>query len=852
MKVPLSWLKDFVDIDLPLEELVHRLTLAGLEVEEVRSIGLPLPEGVIESHTGRHRQVETNVTGLAWDPDKIVVGAVLEVMPHPDADRLVLCRLDDGQEEHTVLTGAPNLFPFKGKGPLEEPLKVAYAREGARIYDGHKSGFNLMTLKRAKIRGVESYSMACSEKELGISEEHEGIIILDEDAPVGEPLVDYMGDVVLDIAITPNMARNANILGIAREIAALTGVELREPTYDVEWSGPPIAGRVKLEIRNPKLNPRFVLGLVEGVRVASSPYWVQRRLRLAGMRPINNIVDATNYVMLEIGEPLHAFDFDVLVQRAGGEPPTIITRLAEPGERLTTLDEVDRTLDDFTVVVTDTAGTLSIAGVMGGAESEVSESTTNMLLEGAAWDFINIRRTTAAQKLSSDASYRFERGVHPAMAERGVRRGLTFVARLTGGTVAEGLVDEYPRPPVDPTIEITPEGVQRLLGIDIPAEKIADILRSLAFEVQIEGQVVRATTPDHRLDIGEGAVGVADLVEEIARIYGYDRIPETQISDTIPPQYGNPSLEREERVRDLLVGLGLQEVVSYRMTSPEREARHLPPETPPDDKPYFRLANPIASDRVVMRHSLLASILEIVERNARVRERISLFEIGPVYLVSEEGALPEEQLRLAIALTGPRDLLTWHGGNVEQMDFYDLKGIIDALLGGLGLEKARYETAEHPSFHPGKSARVLLGETQVGLLGELHPKVHERYDLPETPLVAAILDIEIVLAAVKDMRSVQPVPIFPPVLEDLAVVVDENVPAELVEEVIRKAGGHLLVGVTLFDLYRGEQVDKGKKSLAYSLVYQAPDRTLTDEEIANIRAKVIKKLGSELKAKLRE
>lgn len=852
MKVPLSWLKDFVDIDLPLEELVHRLTLAGLEVEEVRSIGLPLPEGVIESHTGRHRQVETNVTGLAWDPDKIVVGAVLEVMPHPDADRLVLCRLDDGQEEHTVLTGAPNLFPFKGKGPLEEPLKVAYAREGARIYDGHKSGFNLMTLKRAKIRGVESYSMACSEKELGISEEHEGIIILDEDAPVGEPLVDYMGDVVLDIAITPNMARNANILGIAREIAALTGVELREPTYDVEWSGPPIAGRVKLEIRNPKLNPRFVLGLVEGVRVASSPYWVQRRLRLAGMRPINNIVDATNYVMLEIGEPLHAFDFDVLVQRAGGEPPTIITRLAEPGERLTTLDEVDRTLDDFTVVVTDTAGTLSIAGVMGGAESEVSESTTNLLLEGAAWDFINIRRTTAAQKLSSDASYRFERGVHPAMAERGVRRGLTFVARLTGGTVAEGLVDEYPRPPVDPTIEITPEGVQRLLGIDIPAEKIADILRSLAFEVQIEGQVVRATTPDHRLDIGEGAVGVADLVEEIARIYGYDRIPETQISDTIPPQYGNPSLEREERVRDLLVGLGLQEVVSYRMTSPEREARHLPPETPPDDKPYFRLANPIASDRVVMRHSLLASILEIVERNARVRERISLFEIGPVYLVSEEGALPEEQLRLAIALTGPRDLLTWHGGNVEQMDFYDLKGIIDALLGGLGLEKARYETAEHPSFHPGKSARVLLGETQVGLLGELHPKVHERYDLPETPLVAAILDIEIVLAAVKDMRSVQPVPIFPPVLEDLAVVVDENVPAELVEEVIRKAGEDLLVGVTLFDLYRGEQVDKGKKSLAYSLVYQAPDRTLTDEEIANIRAKVIKKLGSELKAKLRE
>jgi len=852
MKAPLSWLKDFVDIDLPIEELIHRLTLAGLEVEEVHFYGIPLPEGIVEGHTGRHHRVETNVTGLAWDPGTIVVGEVLEVMPHPNADRLVLCRLNDGQEEHTVLTGAPNLFPFKGKGPLEKPIKVAYAREGAQIYDGHKSGFELMTLKRTKIRGVESYSMACSEKELGLSEEHEGIIILDEDAPVGEPLVDYMGDVVFDIAITPNIARNANILGIAREIAAITDVELREPSYDVEWSSPTIEGRVKLEIRNPDLNPRFVLGLIEGIKVAPSPYWVQRRLRLAGMRPINNIVDATNYVMLEIGEPLHAFDYDVLVNRAGGKPPTIITRLAESGEHLTTLDEVDRTLDDFTVLVADTAGALSIAGVMGGAESEVSERTINMLLEGAAWDFINIRRTTAAQKLSSDASYRFERGVHPAMAERGVRRGLAFVAQLAGGTVAEGLVDEYPLPPVDPTIEITPADVERWLGIDIQVEMIADILGRLAFEVEVDGQVVRATTPDHRLDIGEGVVGVVDLIEEIARIYGYDRIPETQVSDTIPPQYGNLSLEREEQVRDLLAGLGLQEVVTYRLTSPEREARHLPPEAPPDDRPYFQLANPIASDRVVLRHSLFASMLEIVERNARVRERISLFEIGPVYLVSEEGALPEEQLRLGITLTGPRALPTWHGHDAEPMDFYDLKGIIDTLLVGLGLETSRYEATDHPSFHPGKSARVLTGEKQVGLMGELHPKVRERYDLPETPMVVAELDMEVVLAVMKDQRSLRPVPIFPPVLEDLAVVVDETMPAEQVEEVIRRAGGRLLVEVALFDLYKGEQVGKGKKSLAYSLVYQASDRTLTDEEVASIRAKVIKKLGSELKAKLRE
>lgn len=851
MKIPLSWLKDFVEIDLPINELVHRLTLAGLEVEEARFVGLPLPMEIIEGHTSRDRQIETNVTGLAWDPEEIVVGAILEVMPHPDADRLVLCRLDDGSQEHIVLTGAPNLFPYTGKGPLEKPLKVAYAREGAQIYDGHKPGDELMTLKRTKIRGVESYSMACSEKELGISDDHEGIIILDDDATVGVPLVDYMGDVVFDIAITPNIARNANILGVAREIAALTDSQLKEPSYEVAWSGPPLEGRVGLEVHHPELNPRFVLGLIEGVKVGPSPYWVQRRLRLVGMRPINNIVDATNYVMLEIGEPLHAFDFDVLIGRAGGETPTILTRLAEPGEHLTTLDDVERELDDFTVLVADRAGALSIAGVMGGAESEVSEHTTNLLLEGAAWNFINIRRTTASQRLTSDASYRFERGVHPAMAERGVRRGLNFVAQLAGGEIAEGLVDEYPLPPVDSTVEIVPTDIERWLGIRLEAEEIAEILRRLGFTVEVDGQTSRVTTPDHRLDIGQGVDGLADLIEEIARIYGYDRIPETQIADRIPPQYGNPKLEREERVRDVLVGLGLQEVVTYRLTSPEREMRILPPEAPPDDRPYVRLANPIASDRVVMRHSLLASVLDIVERNLRIRDRIALFEIGQVYLMSEEGELPEEPLRLVIALSGPRSLPAWQGSDQASMDFYDLKGLVDEFITTLHLG-ALYEPMKHPTFHPGKCARILIGKRQVGVLGELHPKVRERYDLPERPIVAAELDLEVILESIPEGYAVEPVPAYPPVLEDLAVVVDEEVQADEIEALLKGAGGHLLVDVKLFDLYRGEQIPEGKKSLAYSMVYQAPDRTLTDEEVAKIRARVIKKLESDLGAKLRD
>ena len=418
MKIPISWIKDFVNISIPLDELAHKLTMAGLEVEEIHYVGLPMPE------RGAEERQETKITGISWAPDKIVVGAIHEIMPHPNADRLVLCRLDDGTGEQIVLTGAPNLYPYKGQGRLDKPIKVAYAREGAQIYDGHQPGQVLATLKRAKIRGVESYSMACSEKELGISDEHEGIIFLDEAAPVGIPLVDYMGDAVLDIAITPNIARDANILGVAREIAALTGETLHIPSFQGKMDGPPMAGRAHLRIEEPEFNPRFVLGLVENVTIQPSPYEVQRRLRLAGMRPINNIVDATNYAMLEVGQPLHAFDYDVLVQRAGGKAPTLITRRAAKGEKLTTLDGVERELDDFTVLVCDTAGALSIAGIMGGAESEVSENTRKVLLEGAAWNFINIRRTLSALHMASEAAYRFSRGVHPAMAERGVLRGI--------------------------------------------------------------------------------------------------------------------------------------------------------------------------------------------------------------------------------------------------------------------------------------------------------------------------------------------------------------------------------------------------------------------------------------------
>jgi phenylalanyl-tRNA synthetase beta chain len=880
MKVPISWLKDFVDITIPIPELAYKLTLAGLEVEELLYIGLPLPQAGAAGAEPAGENLGTNIAGLAWEPDKIVTALVSEVMPHPNADRLVLCKLFDGEREHIVLTGAPNLYPYKGQGTLPMPLKVAYARQGAHIYDGHQPGQVLTTLKPAKIRGVESYSMICSEKELGISDDHEGVIIFDDDAPVGVPLANYIGDAVLDIKILPNIARAASILGVAREVAALTGVPLQIPQdfYQLQAQGPGISGKVSIEITHPELNPRFVLGLIQDVTIRPSPYWMQLRLKLAGMRPISNIVDVTNYVMLEVGEPLHAFDYDVLVERAAGKAPTIITRTALPNEHLTTLDGVDRLLDPDTVLVCDTAGSLSIAGVMGGEESEVFEavadqaslpegetptgqnarlkSTSAILLEGAAWNNINIRKTVGAQKLQSEAAFRFSRGVHPAMAERGVRRGLKLMHQLAGGVLYQGLIDNYPLPPDDPVVELSPEDVERNLGIRLSADEIMQLLNRLEFKCELVTKapsqvVVRAQTPDHRLDIGEGVVGKADLLEEIARVYGYDRIPDTRLRSELPPQRSNPTLEGEQLVVDLLVDLGLQEIISQRQTTPEREARRLAPGTPKDNQPYLRIINPISLDRVVMRHSVLNSVLEAMERNSHIHPRMALFEVGPIFLSSETGNHPDELHRLAIALTGPRATSGWQSTSTEPMDFYDLKGVITILMNELHIS-FRVEPADHPTFHPGKCARLLVGEHRMGVFGELHPQVHEQYDFSPSPVLAADLNLDLLVSLIPERYEMQPVPAFPPVLEDLALVVDENIPAGRVAEVIMLAGGRMVTDTVLFDVYRGDQIGKGKKSLAYSLTYQSTDKTLTDHDVSQIRQRIIRRLEQELGAILRQ
>jgi phenylalanyl-tRNA synthetase beta chain len=843
MKLPVSWLKDYVNINISVEELARLLTLAGLEVEEIHYVGWAMPDYAAgEKH-------EFKTYGLSWDPDKLVVAEIREVKPHPDADRLVLCDLFDGKDEHLALTGAPNLLHLKTAGPLETPIKAAYAKEGAEIYDGHKDGQVLTKLKRAKIRGIESYSMVCSEKELGISDEHEGVIILDDDAPVGMPLADYMGDAVFSIDILPNNARNVNVLGIAREVAALTNQPLKRiDKKPYETSGEAIVDKVKVNITNPELNARFVFGLIRDVEIGPSPYLVQRRLRLAGIRPISNLVDATNYAMFEVGEPLHAFDYDVLMERAKGKPVVITTRTAEEGEKLTTLDDIERELQTSNVLVCDEEGALAMAGVMGGLESEITDKTKNVLLEGAAWNFINIRRTANHHNLPSEASYRFSRGVHPALAEDGVKRGLYWMQKWANGKVAPDLVDNYPLPPVDPVVTVSEADVKRLLGVEISAEKIAKLLTRLEFKCQVEDKSVTAATPPIRMDIGEGIVGVADVIEEIARLYGYDNIPETRIGDPLPPQIGNPVHDWEEKLRDQLATLGLQETVNYRMTSPEAQERL------GSQGEFVKLANPSSPEKAVLRRNLMASVLEVVEKNVRLRDSLAFFEIGPVF-VPNKGDLPDEPRKLAIAMTGSRQLPAWDTSDAPVMDFYDLKGVADAFLTGLGLKDIVYtpaDTSTQPgaAFHPGKSAQVTVNGKIIGAFGELHPVAAEKYEFTDTPVLAAEFDLE-TLRGVQPAYEITPVPAFPPMLEDIALIVDEALPAAKVEALIRQTGGKMLADARLFDVYRGEQLGEGKKSLAYALTYQAPDRTLTDKEAAKIRKKIVKRLEYEVGAELR-
>lgn len=843
MKVPLSWLQDYVDITLPVEELAERMTLAGLEVAAIEHVQVPEDRP-------------------AWDLETIVVGEIIEVHPHPNADRLTLAVVDyGGDEPETVVIGAPNIRVG------DTGLKAPFARRGARLYDGHVDGWRLSTLKPGKIRGIRSEAMVCSEKELGLRDSHEEVLLLPYDAPVGVPLSDYLDlssipthDIVLDLDLTPNLARCLSIIGVAREVAALTGQEFKKglmgltgsPSGPLVPSGPSLPW-VEIEIADPDLCSRYSATLIRRVKIGPSPYWMQRRLTLAGMRPINNVVDITNYVMLEWGQPLHAFDYHKLRGRTDDGPPAIIVRRARPGEIITTLDGVERALTPDMLLITDPAGPIGIAGVMGGFESEVTRETTGILLESANFDSVSNRRTSQALKLPSEASLRFGRGIPASLTIPAVTRATELMRQLAGGVIAQGIADAYPVPQKTVTVEITPAEVERITGIALERDEIVRILESLEFGVQMmEGNEARllVTVPDHRLDVELPA----DLIEEIARVYGYDRIPTTLMSDELPPQRQNLALEGEERVRDILVGCGLTEVITYSLTSLESVGKLGLGQAELREENYVRLANPLTSEREYMRRTLMNHLLETLRDNLRFTDRVAIFEVGQVYPPKQGEPLPDEPRRLGIVMSGPRLARSWLAASAEPMDFYDLKSVIETLLTHLGIAEYTFEPTKHPTFHPGRTAELRLSATSdkpLAILGEVHPLVREAFELPDRPVCLAELDLEALLVQTQTVRPMQPISRFPPVAEDLAIVVAEEVPAQKVQEVIAKAGGELLTQVALFDVWRGGQVPAGKKSLAYALTYQGQDHTLGADEVNRVRERILQQLAEELGAELR-
>jgi phenylalanyl-tRNA synthetase beta chain len=859
MLVPISWLKEYVELNVSTAELVERLTLAGLEVATVHQVG------------------------DWWDPATLIVGQVCAVLPHPDADRLVLVDVDyGGAEPQRVVTGAPNLYAYRDAVSLPI-LKVAFAREGAVLMDAYSDQRPRpkKQLKASKIRGVRSAGMVCSERELGLSEEHEGIIILPEDAPVGMPLRDYLGDEVLEVELTPDMARCLSVIGIAREVAALTDAPLHLPADPpaVAAMSEQAGDYAKVEIADPALCNRYTAMIIKDVQIGPSPRWLQERLTKAGMRPINNIVDITNYVMLEWGQPLHAFDYDILLQRAqrvGDAIPTIIVKRAQAGEKFTTLDNVQRTLDDSMLMITDTAGSIAIAGVMGGQESEVSDNTRTILLESATFEGINNRRTASQLRLPSEASYRFARGVPATLNPIAARHAAELMHQYAGGKVVAGMVDAYPVTQPVRTVYTTVSDMHRLLGMEVSQEAILDALQRLDFQANVVNEIapnatteatfalhrlpgealVEAVAPWHRLDI----TIPADLTEEVARIIGYEHVGATLINDVLPTQQRNDIFLTEELVRSVLSGIGLQEIINHPLTNPENHEKLQAPaitrSSNGEPAPYVTLLNPIMPERRAMRRSLIVSTLENLARNLRHTARLTTFEVGRVYLPEKgDGVLPLEDRRIALALTGPRRLTNFHPdpSATEEMDFFDLKGVVELLLHRLGYSANRTEYRAQPEtgvFGP-RCAEIFVDGRSVGQLGEIHPQVRAAFDLGAGRVNVAELRLQPLLKPHWELQPMQPISAYPPVVEDLAFEVTEEVTAQQVQQAIRQGGDERLTVVELFDIYRGDPLPIGHKSMAYRLTYQSLQRGLNEKEVSHLRQRIIKTVETATGAKLR-
>lgn len=820
MRVSWQWLKEYVDIPVGPEELAEKLTLTGL------------------SFAGMHY--------MGKEIEKVVTGKIQKINAHPKADKLVICLVDTGQETlGQIVTGAPN---------VKEGQVVPVALEGARLAGG-------MVIKPAKFRGAVSQGMLCSGSELGLTtdiipaDQAHGILVFPPDTPSGQEVKTLLGldDVILELEVTPNRGDCLSMLGVAREAAAIFKQPLRLQIPEVNPQPNEIKEYVQVEIEDAALCSRYVARLFKQVKVAPSPLWIQNRLRAGGVRPINNIVDLTNYVMLELGQPLHAFDYDRLKEGK------IVVRKAKEGEELISLDGVTRTLNSDRLVIADAKEPVALAGVMGGHNTEVTPETTTVLLEAAYFHPHTIRRTSQVLNLRSESSQRFERGVDIEGCALAAHRTAQLLQHIQAGEVVAGIIDQYPKPFTPRTILLKTDRVNFLLGVKIPAEETEEILSRLNFQVQHQqsepsGQapyfIVKA--PSYRPDIEREI----DLVEEIARLYGYNQIPASLPFGTTTRGRRVGEQETHAKIKEVLISCGLNEVVTFSFINPAVFDRFgLPPESP--YRNTIKLQNPLRIDAVALRTTLLPGLMEVIQRNFNRRvTNGAIFEIGRVFYPDSnnrggfQSALPEERVMLSAAGTG-QTLNSWHQPAIA-IDFYYFKGVLETLLAALGLAIISFEAAgKEPGFHPGRTARVVVNGSQVGLIGELHPDVLENYDLP-VPVVTFSVDLTKLASLPGKNKTYTPLPHFPGINRDIAVILAKDIPAGEVCYLIKKTGGNFLRNVRLFDVYQGEQIKKGYRSLAFTLVFQADDRTLTDNEVSvsmeSITAVLEEKLGAELRS----
>lgn len=809
MHASIKWLNDYVSITEAPEILADQLTMAGIPVASVDSLGQNI--------------------------QNVVTGKVIEVNPHPAADRLSVCKINIGENKVTIVTGATNVRA----GQI-----VPVALEGARLPSGK-------AIEAAELRGVMSQGMLCSAEELNLDakiiapELREGIYILPAETAVGIDIQTALGldDTVLEFELTPNRADCFSVIGLAREVAVLTNTTVKKPMLALQEQGESKASALAtVTITEPALCSRFAARILQNVKVAPSPVWMQHRLQAAGMRPINNIVDVTNFVMLEMGQPMHAYDYSLLARHS------ITVRKANPGEKLTTLDGVKRELHPETLVIADAVQAVGIAGVMGGLATEVTAATQTVLLEAAAFQGASVRRSSRALGLRSEASGRFERGVDTANITRALDRAAKLLEDMGACKVCPGIIDNYPGITLPRQVVFTAKQINAFLGTEIPQATMVDILRRLEFELDVQGERITVTVPTWRSDV----TGPADISEEVARIYGYNKVPTTTPSGRMTRGSQSYTQSIADRLKSSLAGIGFTETISFSFMHPNTLAKL---NYTGDSHLYqgIEIRNPITDEFPWLRTTLLGGIMDVLVRNlSRKNEDLKIFELGAVYQPEQLPLqdLPNEPLMLCGALCGRRTEVAWNQPQ-QAVDFYDAKGAVEELLANLGITQYTVKAGEHPSLHPGKTAIFTIGDETVATVGELHPKVQAAFGINRKVYVFEI-PVKAVVNQTRLIGKYEQLPKFPAIARDLALVLPVSVPASQVTDVIVENGGNLLADVKLFDVYTGEQVPDGYRSLAYSLVFRAVDRTLTDAEVETHHKNILVHLEKTLSAKLRD